>query len=1036
MSFRIDVDGKSRYNADGSKVPFGSAQQQQLFVQQINQAIQERARSGDAFDPTREKIVVAQPGDSLWQIAEQNNVKFVDVLGANAELVDRQSGQIDVNDVVIVPHAEPELVADDPRNEKNVPLGETMFRSELYERANKIQYADDPAKVDYDAETKVLQGDVGTYLDSLPAADRQAAISRLIGSKDHWQDASPALTAMEAAAKERGLIADPEEAFAQHLYDKGNKLNNADSSADHAGGAKALSQSVDEYLQGLPEGKRGEALQALYDRDWEEAGPSQIALEETAEKLGITLRESTHRGPDVENSARRIIETANATGKPDEAYKSLSTAYESAPADIQAALLEHGEARTIIGNAADWATTRLKNYDPETAVSEQGDSAEAMRNLELLTRHSDPKLSAQLMSDAMPVIEAANAKRQEKIGGELLGREGQQNLNIIMGRIGQTPSGSAIIDRFTNMHIGNPESMRLAIVTGAGLDYPLATASKVPDGKYVENTILPSVAEFSAVSVNGAVDKYSTHMQELQWLITNHGSAMTPEQLEKAITDYEKEKGQGWVDDKLKLEGEVAEKGNQLLNQISQLSKLPPELASQQKAANEAINKIFSDDKSVMAMQIALKQDPALLDKPAVMSLLTHQARLTDRGRKLAEEAMTQIVRRDVLPTFGNLDPNNPASIAEAKAGIEKLRNSQAANLLGIPDEEFKKALAAVEEALPAAGESEAQMVQKLKDLDAKLTDTNGGMKAFRNNTVPGQVLRLIGLAGVGAGLASTISRTGEDPLLKYKVLIDAAGVGQRSIELLHGFKQINPDSLAVKHFGSSSTTAAKWLGSVGASFDLVLATRSYMSGDWQMGTLQAAAGAGGILAAFGTGSMAGPVGLVIVGAAVIGQMVLLDTRESNKYMTDTSAHFLEHAELSDRTAAALVDQSGDGYSPVPLLIKYAQMKGYKLDDPADQRRFADWLDSIPADKLGTLRDNLHHTLDDRKGDIADFPATSDGDDKYTDNEQLHERPVVTKGKATITSPSLADRIKDGDAKPESVAQIDVILDELGIATA
>ncbi|MGH6858889.1 MAG: LysM peptidoglycan-binding domain-containing protein, partial [Phyllobacterium sp.] len=473
------------------------------------------------------------------------------------------------------------------------------------------------------------------------------------------------------------------------------------------------------------------------------------------------------------------------------------------------------------------------------------------------------------------------------------------------------------------------------------------------------------------------------------------------------------------------------------LSQVSQLANLPPELASQQGAANDKIKEILSDDRSVMAMQIALKNDPELLDKPAVVSFLSQQARLTDRGRKLAEEAMTQIVRRSVLPSFGNLDPNDPASLERARSGIQSLRDGPAAKLLGIPEDELNKALKAVEESLPAAGDTEAKMIQKLKDLDSKLTDTNDGMKSFKNTTVPGQMLRLIGLAGVGVGLASTLSRTGEDPLLKYKVLIDAAGVGQRSIELLNGFQQINPDSLAVKHFGSSSTTAAKWLGSVGASFDLVLATRSYMGGDWQMGTLQAAAGAGGILAAFGTGSMAGPVGLVIVGTAVIGQMLLTDTRESNKYMTDTSMRFLQHAQLSEDTARALVDQSGDGYSPVPLLLKYAEMKGYKLDEPADHQRFVDWLNAIPQDKLATLRDNLHHTLDGTDGDTSKFPLTASDDADYTDPEKLNHRGPAVSGRAPAPArPSTADKIQSGDASPVSVAQIDVVLSELGIPMA
>ncbi|MEP7456704.1 LysM peptidoglycan-binding domain-containing protein [Phyllobacterium sp. SB3] len=1040
MSFRIDIDGKSRYDANGNKIPLTSLQQQKLFVEQISEAVRERAKAGgpSSFDPDKEKLIVVQPGDNLWEIAKDNNVRFGDVIEANKGLHDNQIDLVESDDVIIIPHIAPDLAASTPKDSKGVPGGEAAFKNELYERGNNLQYVDDPSKTDFSGETKNIQGDVGAYLDSLPAGERQAAVSRLIGNKSDWQDARPALTAIETAATERQLIADPQEAFANDIYTTGNKLQYSDNpDTDYKAGTAGIASDVKTYLQGIPEGERAKSLQALYDHDWADAGPSQIALENTAKELGISLRPSTHRGPEIESQARLIIDNANAAGKPEEAFKSLNASYSKAPAELQEAIRGNADAKELIGKTADWATERLKDYDPEKATSDQGDSAESMRKLEALTKDADPQLAAQLMLDALPTIEAANARRQEKIGGDLIGREGQQNLTTILGRIGETPTGQTVIDRFTKMDTGNPESMRMAIISGSGLDFPLARAATTAGSStYLESTILPSVVEFSKGSVNGSVDQYSTHMQELQWLISNHGATMTPEQLEKAIADYETEKGQGWKDQKLALENDVAAKGNQLLNQLSQLGSLPPELASQQGKVDEKIKEILSDDKSVMAMQVALKNDPALLDKPAVVSLLSQQARLTDRGRKLAEEAMTQIVRRTVLPSFGNLNPNDPASIERAKAGITSLQNSPAAKLLGIPDDEFKKALKAVEESLPAAGDTEVDMVQKLKNLDAKLTDTNDGMKSFKNTTVPGQMLRLIGLAAVGVGLASTLSKTGQGPLMKFKVFIDAAGVAQRSIELLNGFQQINPDSLAVKHFGSSSTTAAKWLGSVGASFDLVLATRSYTGGDWQMGTLQAAAGVGGIIAAFGTGSMAGPVGLVIVGAAVIGQMLLTNTRESNIYMTDTSMRFLQHSQLSQETSKALVDQSGEGFSPVPLLMKYAEMKGYKLDQPADLQRFVSWLNAIPQDKLATLRDNLHHTLDGLNGDISGFPATAGNDANYTDPQKLHHRTQSVSGKAAVSLPSLADKINSGDASPQSITQVDAMIRELGLPLA
>jgi hypothetical protein len=145
---------------------------------------------------------------------------------------------------------------------------------------------------------------------------------------------------------------------------------------------------------------------------------------------------------------------------------------------------------------------------------------------------------------------------------------------------------------------------------------------------------------------------------------------------------------------------------------------------------------------------------------------------------------------------------------------------------------------------------------------------------------------------------------------------------------------------------------------------------------------------------------------------------------------------FLQHSKLSPEASKTLVDQSGEGFSPVLLLLKYAEMKGYKLDQEADLQKFVSWLNAIPQDKLATLRDNLHHTLDAQNGDISKITTTAGDDTRYTDPQQLNRRAQSVSGKAAITLPSVADKIKSGDASPQSVAQIDVALRQLGIAVA
>ncbi|PKA43866.1 peptidoglycan-binding protein LysM [Rhizobium sullae] len=1035
MSFRIDIDGKNRYDASGGRATGVSEEQRRFFIKQINQAVRERTEQGGpkTIDPGTEKVIVVEKGDSLSQIANENHVSLDDLMAANRIKLTANTGAIDPNDVVIVPLASPELVAQGPVDGKGVPKGEAAFIDDLYGRGNKLAYADDPSKIDYAAEGRDMQRDAGAYLDNLPKAERQAAALRLINSD--WLDAGPAGNAVKAAIEERGLKTDEESVIADGIYDRGNRIQYSDDpKIDYQAETGEIAKDLKAYVEKLPEKERSETLQRLYDRDWTDAAPARMAIEDTAKALNVSLRASTHAGVDAEARARTIIDTANAAGGPDEAFRKLSSAYGSAAPEVQRVLLSSEDAKTLIDKAASWASKPLADYQPGKGVSDQGDAATTMANLERLTAGADPRLAVELVSSAMPTIEAANTRKQEKIGGDLIGMNGQADMMTIIDRIGGSPGAYAVVERFAEIGGYHPNSIPMAIGNGSRLDYPIAVAAKSaavsPD--FVVRNIIPNVKLYAA-KVNQDVIAYSAHMQELQWLVSNHGRTMTPEQLAKAIEDYKTEKGPEWAKTEKRLEDNIAASGEKLLQQLTALGNLPPELASQQQAVNDEIGKILSDEKTAMAVEIAMKKNPALLDSPAALNLLGAQARLTDRGRKLAEEATTQIIRHKVLPSFTDLQSGDPAALGKARNSLEALKQGKLSQMLGIPKADMDGAIDAVAKSLPEPGETVEQSRAKMATLNDDLNDlkSSSGVRSFANTTGPGQMLRLIGIAATGASVANSATVAQNNPTLRndLKVVIDAVGLGQRTVEILGGMDRLNAGSAAVKHFGSSSRPAVKFLGALSGGFDAWVAFDYFKAGDPLMGSLSAAAAGGTIMAALGTGTMFGPAGLVIVGAAVISQMIVADTRDSNKYMTDTSKRFLAHSELDETTAGALVDQSGDGHSPVPILARYAELKGYRLDQPADRQRFIDWLNSIPKEGLEKLRDNLHRTLDEFGGDPAKLPATTGSDGSYTDAQRLNERYIS----GQVYIPSLADKIRNGDAAPSSAKQIDVVLVELGI---
>jgi hypothetical protein len=265
----------------------------------------------------------------------------------------------------------------------------------------------------------------------------------------------------------------------------------------------------------------------------------------------------------------------------------------------------------------------------------------------------------------------------------------------------------------------------------------------------------------------------------------------------------------------------------------------------------------------------------------------------------------------------------------------------------------------------------------------------------------------------------ASIERAGLDPSLKnnLRILVDSAGLGQKGAELLAGLTKAD-DASALGKLGGSA--ASKFLGVLTAAMDVWNSAESFANGDIPSGVLYGVGAGGGLLAAFGSGSLAGPIGIGLVVVSVVGLAVWNSTKEANKHQPDSdggvSMRFLQNAGFSEQAARALCDQTGDGVSPVPILQRYAELQGIDMGDAAERQRFVDWVNAMPPEKLGALRDSLHRTIDEFDGDAGRLQATAD-DDAWVVRD-TKERPWFA---------------MSGAAQPESAAQIDAVLEVLGI---
>ncbi|MEH6417092.1 LysM peptidoglycan-binding domain-containing protein [Pseudomonas sp. CGJS7] len=673
--------------------------------------------------------------------------------------------------------------------------------------------------------------------------------------------------------------------------------------------------------------------------------------------------------------------------------------------------------------------------------------AESLKNLEKMLEGADPRIANELVGREITAL-TDFLKRAESGGYSIrIAIEGTRSLVHIADKVGGTPEGDALIQRMVDLPV-DASQIHLAVSEGARPDLLLAIAKAGGGDRIMESAALG--VQMYAGSVKADVDALSKETEELTWLISNHGGSMTPEQLDLAIKDYTAKKGPDWEKKVADLEDKVAAHGKTLLDQIDSLKSAGP---GQLDAANKAIDSVMTDPKSSYAITLALKKHPEYVDTTAgkrLMQNLAYGAKVGEQGIKLGKELANAYIRNDVLDAAHGYDPRNPASIAQAEQAMEKLKNPTFIKLLGMDTEGSKyqnyvKLVDQLKGTLPKADDTVDDIVAKLKshaeamnNIDNRLT-AEGFRPTFEKSQPAGQLLRLVGISFAAVGFANSYSKIGDGQNIKndIKAIVDAGALGQKGVELGVGLGLVVEDSKWGR-FGAGNKLngesidpgrlgrADRIFSYLSAGFDYYNAGEQFFSpnGDPVKGGLYLASGVGGTMAALsgtsfaaslGAGSWLGPVGIGLVAVATIGLTIKDRVDHSNAHMNDTSAAFLKHAGFSEAASKALVDQSGEGWSPVTMLARYAEAKGYKLDDPAHRQKFVDWVNNMPGDKLDQLRSQLHFALDDFDGDVS----------------KLGSDTTVFRPETYINSGGFPAKVH---ANVSTVGHIDAVVKDFGIA--
>ena len=811
----------------------------------------------------------------------------------------------------------------------------------------------------------------------------------------------------EIAAQPDGL-----DTFRDELYKRGSAIEYANAgSTDHEAEIGLLANDTAEFLSALPDGYREIATQYLFDHDWTDAGPAQLAIEQAAEQIGLDLERSTHQGPDIEREVRDVLAGLGDQPSPKSALAALDMAYATAKPNVQGALLRDPAAREIISQASDYVMSALNEntkgaLDISTAVNELAS------RLNTVSMTLSPEVRTRLFESFVPALEQEYTQRTDTVHALTFSTTATEQMFDAIKRLNPAQDQRSI-EGLAEIDAYDLQGLHTQQAEGGMLAYMLAIATPSPAHRTnrLFNYVIEPGFEQDRRETSQRIDEYQQHFMELSWLSENGGAVMTDEQREQAISDFTVNDPE-WVATADELRARIAQEGEQYIEQLGALEARFPELFNAEGEeiedrleqlptdSDREIAKAYLDHldspEVTMAMRMAIEEKPALMDDGFVVQRVGQFGKMTDRGRKFVEEVASLYVRRELIPSMVGFDGSDGAK-ALMHENLSRLKSDNFAKLLGVSPRSLDRAVAAIEDSWPNAGAfaTLADWKGHLKQMNRRLDS----VRAFQADMPGGLALRLVGVAGASASLANSGRLAVEDPTYATagKALFEAVGLAQKGLEIAAAYNEKVSASGWNTVFGSSRTPAVKVLGSVTSAFDFYSAYRAAESGDTRGAVLYSVSGAGGIAAAAGSGSWLGPVGITVSVLATLALMQHQKAQYASQYETPETVEFLKHAGFSESVAQTLSNQSKEGYSIVPLLARYAAEKGLDVKDEHDQKTFVSWVNDMSPERFDALAGTLRNAIDSHGGNASTFPVSDpaiDGrvkqmlDDRWIDGEK------------------------------------------------
>lgn len=644
-------------------------------------------------------------------------------------------------------------------------------------------------------------------------------------------------------------------------------------------------------------------------------------------------------------------------------------------------------------------TVRLDEYATLNLDCRPGYEAASIKLAEV-TANQPPEVVALIVEYSQPTINLIGSD----LGAISLQYEEEQfnsvidNLALVSQRASVTPKGNEavkIISTAISNNI-NPDSdgrfnnaLGGAVEKGtpeltAGVVNQLLATGRVDEANGVMKSVETAINNLQD-TIEESTESVAIHSEDLGVLVSQWQPLMTEEQLSAAINNY-KSAHPEYTEAINEMDASVISSLRALETFQNTEQRFPGSTYSNDVA--DALNDLFDENE----IKLALMQSQSL---PAEMDRLVEKAAIIDSsynvftaaldiagsvddGQYLTETLFTEYFDHtidNIINKFASKDFKKNRTNYENELSSQLARLKWTANKFGYGSPELNQVFTHYDRLFRITGN---QVKTELKELELsiKVLDKSDTDLFEKNNRFYSRFETMGNLLG-GIGMVSSISETVQDP-----DPINLLGIGVDLLDEGVGYLQDkNPLSDYLKskslHNKAFLKTSGKVLGGIGFLLDVWSVREDIIKGKYVDAGFTATGAVGGAMMTFGTAAAVTGIGVVLVGVAIIGQLLWDSHQNSERYEKGATA-FLRGAGFDQATANRLMN------FPAQVFGTLAEKLGVEPKD------YLNYLKSLPADRLASL------------SKIAgSINPTSDG----TYPENVEDLTRITPYEVTVVSP-------------------------------